>query len=220
MLRNASHAILSRLAVLSATAYLVALSFRPFPGDVALKCLMCFALAHLAWKRREALLCLAFSFSMIGDAWLGIDTRRFFVHGLASFLIAHLFFVVTFWRRHRTQPQSITIGRIAIFGAVLAGVLAYCRILWPQLGPLQWPVAAYITCLTVMVCSALRLTPTTIPLGAVLFLLSDSMIALNKFLWSAPWLPHAIWLSYAMGQLLIAKGMLSDDASSGDKAVI
>jgi uncharacterized membrane protein YhhN len=50
---------------------------------------------------------------------------------------------------------------------------------------------------------------TIVPIGAVLFLASDSLIALDKFLWQAQWLGLAIWITYAAAQLLIAYGLLS-----------
>jgi uncharacterized membrane protein YhhN len=42
-----------------------------------------------------------------------------------------------------------------------------------------------------------------------MFLASDSLIALNKFMWQAPWMGLAIWITYAAAQLLIAYGLLS-----------
>ena len=48
-----------------------------------------------------------------------------------------------------------------------------------------------------------------VPLGAVLFMISDSLISLEKFLWSAALIGPLVWITYALAQLLITRGMLA-----------
>jgi uncharacterized membrane protein YhhN len=59
-----------------------------------------------------------------------------------------------------------------------------------------------------MAVMSLRVRTLAVPLGAVAFMISDSLISFDKFLWHADWLGPAIWLTYALAQLLIAQGML------------
>ncbi|HMN45577.1 MAG TPA: lysoplasmalogenase family protein [Povalibacter sp.] len=57
-----------------------------------------------------------------------------------------------------------------------------------------------------------------LPLGALLFMASDSLIALSKFLWSAPWVGPTIWITYAAAQLLIVCGLLASGEPATDRA--
>ena len=56
---------------------------------------------------------------------------------------------------------------------------------------------------------ALRVRAIEVPLGAVLFMISDSLISLEKFLWSAALIGPLVWITYALAQLLITRGMLA-----------
>jgi uncharacterized membrane protein YhhN len=40
-------------------------------------------------------------------------------------------------------------------------------------------------------------------------MVSDSLIALEKFLWQAAWVGPLVWITYALAQLLITRGMLT-----------
>jgi uncharacterized membrane protein YhhN len=61
----------------------------------------------------------------------------------------------------------------------------------------------------VMAMLSLRSRTIEVPLGAVLFMVSDSLIALEKFLWQAAWVGPLVWITYALAQLLITRGMLT-----------
>jgi uncharacterized membrane protein YhhN len=74
---------------------------------------------------------------------------------------------------------------------------------------LALPVACYVAAIVAMNVLSLRVPVTIVPIGAVLFLISDSLIALNKFLWHANWIGPVVWITYAAAQLAIAYGMLS-----------
>jgi uncharacterized membrane protein YhhN len=85
---------------------------------------------------------------------------------------------------------------------------AYSAVLWPNLGALAVPVVLYIGAIVVMAMLSLRVRPIDVPLGAVLFMVSDSLISLEKFLWQAAWIGPLVWITYALAQLLITRGML------------
>ncbi len=80
--------------------------------------------------------------------------------------------------------------------------------LWPRLGALAPPVVLYMVAIIAMALLALRVRAWMVPLGAVAFVASDSLLALGKFLWSAPWVGPAVWATYALAQLLITFGLL------------
>ena len=87
--------------------------------------------------------------------------------------------------------------------------VAYSAVLWPNLGALAIPVVLYIAAIVVMAMLSLRVRAIEVPVGAVLFMVSDSLISLEKFLWQAAWVGPLVWITYALAQLLITRGMLT-----------
>ena len=210
---------LTALAVVAALAYLLLLGARPWPGDVVLKTSMCVFLATLAWCERERLLCLALLFSAAGDAFLGLDGERLFVPGLASFLITHVLYTVLFVRRARSAPAGSSLPRKLALIVIPAFAASFAVVLWPNLGGLKAPVALYMLAIVTMALTSLRVPGWLVATGAALFVASDSLIALGKFLWDAPWISPAIWITYALAQLAIVHGSLpSRQAPAHDRA--
>ncbi|MBB6095320.1 putative membrane protein YhhN [Povalibacter uvarum] len=185
--------------------YTLLLPWQPYPGSVVLKTAMCVLLAGYAWQAQQKLLVAALLCSAAGDAFLGIDGERLFVPGLASFLIAHVFYATIFVR---SGSPVLSRRRKIVFAAIVAFAVGYATILWPVLGALQWPVTAYMTVITVMALCSLRMRSPLLPLGAILFMISDSLIALGKFLSAAEWLGPSVWITYAAAQLLLTYGLV------------
>jgi len=71
------------------------------------------------------------------------------------------------------------------------------------------PVILYIAAIVAMAMLSLRVRAIEVPLGAALFMVSDSLISLGKFLWQAGWIGPLVWITYALAQLLITRGMLT-----------
>jgi uncharacterized membrane protein YhhN len=210
---------LTSLAVAAALAYLLLLGVRPYPGDVALKTSMCVFLAALAWRERQHLFCLALLFSAAGDAFLGLDGERLFVPGLASFLVTHVLYAALFVRRARVTPASFSATRKLALIVIPAFAVSFAIVLWPHLGGLKGPVALYMIAIVAMALTSLRMPGWLVASGAALFVASDSLIALGKFLWGAPWIGQAIWITYALAQLAIVHGWLrSHRAPAHDRA--
>jgi uncharacterized membrane protein YhhN len=190
-----------------ALAYLVLP--RPYAGDVALKTSMCVLLAIAAARGKLKLFALALLFSAAGDAFLAYDGERLFVPGLASFLATHVLYAVIFVLATKGTAMPMSIGRKVTFVVLPAFAAAYSVVLWPNLGALAIPVLLYIAAIVVMAMLSLRVRAIEVPLGAVLFMVSDSLIALEKFLWQAAWVGPLVWITYALAQLMIARGLLS-----------
>ena len=201
-------------AAAAAALYCILLGLRPYPGDVALKTTMCVLLALVAWRTQFRLFAVALLFSAAGDALLASDGERWFVPGLAAFLTTHLLYATIFLRDPRLPHISLRGGRR--FAAVLIPLFAvvYAAFLFPRLGALAAPVVGYIAAIVAMALLALRVAPVSVPVGAVMFMVSDSLLALDKFVWSAQWIGPLIWISYAAAQLLIAFGMLGEQKRS------
>jgi uncharacterized membrane protein YhhN len=196
------------LAALAALAYLALQAVAPYPGETILKTSMCVLLAALAGRHRKWLLCVALTFSALGDALLSIDGTALFVPALGSFLVTHLFYSAIFVGAAQVQFTRMRRWRLLLCALVTTFALTFAAVLWPQLGALAIPVAVYMLAIVAMTMLALRVPVAWVPIGAVLFLASDSLIAFAKFIEPAAWQGPAIWLTYAAAQLLIVYGLL------------
>lgn len=157
----------------------------------------------------------ALFFSWLGDVLL--MKPEYFVFGLASFLVAHIFYIVTY-RQHQSEETEnglMGIQRIRLaFPIVLAGS-GLVVVLYPVLNDLRIPVMVYALVITVMVLQSLFRFGRT-PLnsfwlvfsGAVLFMLSDALIAVNKFLTPLDLAGFWIMLTYSVAQAIIVTGLL------------
>jgi uncharacterized membrane protein YhhN len=123
--------------------------------------------------------------SVCGDILLDLPYANIFIFGLVAFLVAHLFYTVLFFR-YAKSPDGI--GKVLMAGLVLfAGVMIWIfRGITPAL---YGPVVLYILVIVTMSIGAL-LVPAENRLlfwGALLFIASDVVLALNKFLMAVPY---------------------------------
>jgi len=158
-------------------------------------------------------------FSLLGDVALMVqhlDEFNFLI-GLGAFFLAQLCYTLAFGD-HVLQGGG---GQRSLMGALIAlGIVAYAVIFALELVPrvdeaLRPAVGLYALAICSMgALAALRYGRTypqsfwMIFIGAVLFIASDSLLAINRFV--RP-LDHAAWsvmLTYGMAQVLIAAGAL------------
>jgi uncharacterized membrane protein YhhN len=199
----------SLLWIAAAVALAYLLLPRPYPGDVALKTSMCVLLAIVAFRANLKLFALALLFSAAGDAFQPNHGQRLFVPGLASFLATHVLYAAVFVLATKGTAVPMSAGRKVMLAVIPTFAAAYSVVLWPNLGALAIPVVLYIAAIVVMAMLSLRVRAIEVPIGAVLFMASDSLISLEKFLWQAAWVGPLVWITYALAQLLITRGMLT-----------
>ncbi len=150
-------------------------------------------------------ICVGLAFSLVGDIWLVLPGDRF-VPGLASFLLALMCYAWAF-RGGASEPDFVL--ALALLVAVGGITLRY---LWPGVAAgLRVPVLVYATVMILMCSLAagraireLSAGSLAAAVGAVLFMLSDMMLVIDRF--RRPFqLAHAAVLgSYFAGQLLIS----------------
>ena len=142
--------------------------------------------------------------SLVGDVALLWPTQGF-LPGLVSFLLAHAAYLVAFTRAHRLA------ARVAPFTvyALVAGAILWR--LWPDVpGALRWPVLAYVLALAAMAAQAAVVWRCAAPggrvlaLGGALFVVSDALLATNKFAGALPLASLWILGSYWAAQWCIA----------------
>ncbi|HVF88739.1 MAG TPA: lysoplasmalogenase [Blastocatellia bacterium] len=200
--------------------YLVTQSLRPYTGSVVIKQLAIFPLALLAFRALRGgdglLLGLALAFSGLGDMFLGIEGENLFTYGLGSFLIAHLFYVALF-TRNLPRPLDLRMGSKLLIFLLLLYSASMTAWLGPSLGPLAVPVIFYMSAISAMCLTAILAGFRTrlVLSGALLFMLSDSLIAVAKFKMPIEHANYLVWATYYCGQLAIATGFLREKMGSG-----
>lgn len=153
------------------------------------------------------LLAVALALSALGDFFLALkDQSRFFVPGLGSFLAAHVAYILAF----ALHASGISIVGIAVLVvALVAAGLLLARIA-PELGRLRVPVIAYFAVIMTMVAASLSIADASwvLPAGALIFALSDSLIAIRKFWTPFELINEAVWITYIAAQFMIVASYL------------
>jgi uncharacterized membrane protein YhhN len=152
----------------------------------------------------QALILAGLLCSLAGDIFLMLPQDRF-VAGLASFLVGHLFYIAAY-----TGASGWRFTPLLLLVYLLYGV-AVLSLLWSAIAKLRLPVLIYMAVILVMAWQAgergLWLpSPLTLSaaLGTALFVISDSVLAYDRFRRSFG-AAHALVLgTYYSAQLLIA----------------
>jgi uncharacterized membrane protein YhhN len=136
--------------------------------------------------------------------------------GLGAFLVSHIFYILTY-RQHQSSDTSNELQGLQriryAFPIILSGT-GLVVILYSRLGGMKIPVLIYAIVLTAMVLVALfrfgKTNSSSFAMvfgGAILFMISDSLIAINKFL--EPLHLAGLWImtTYIAAQYLIVTGL-------------
>jgi uncharacterized membrane protein YhhN len=141
-----------------------------------------------------------------GDFFLSRAGTVAFLAGMAAFAAGHLAYGAEFLDPGVWPPA---------FPALALTALGLSTEVWlaPRTGALRWPVRGYVAVITLMALAALTLPAPRWPalLGALLFLLSDLLLALELFVLSGGGpkrlARRVLWAAYWSGQALILWGM-------------
>jgi sterol desaturase/sphingolipid hydroxylase (fatty acid hydroxylase superfamily)/uncharacterized membrane protein YhhN len=152
----------------------------------------------------DALLMGGLAFSLVGDCFLMFP--GYFIPGLVSFLVAHLFYIALFKQGLPWLPN-----RRALLATLALGAAMYA-FLYNGLNPvLKIAVAAYVVVIGLMAAQAIgRATALrdraslAVAAGAGFFMLSDSLLATHKFAFPLPMAQFWVLATYYVAQLLIA----------------
>jgi len=162
------------------------------------------------------LVILALTSSFMGDVLLTIE--NYFILGMVAFMITHIFNIVFF-----NHQQNIVKPKSKKFYGFLILLFVFCCFIFntlkPAMGMLIYPVTVYMAfiCISALMSihagghlqSSLLSKLFWFP-GMLFFIISDTVLAFNKFDWS---LHHpikniglVIMLTYGIAQLLLVKG--------------
>lgn len=143
-------------------------------------------------------------FSLAGDIFLMLSDKRF-IWGLASFLAAHLCYIVAFTSRTGfREPLWISLP-------FLAATILVVSLVASRAGHMRWPAIVYSVVIMAMAwraCAAwvvLGNSPTLLALmGAALFVVSDTLLGVNRFIRQFRLSQVVVLGTYYAAQALIA----------------
>lgn len=187
-----------------------------FEGTAITKALLMPSLLFFLWMHvaeKPILILLALFFSWLGDLFLlksSVSLR--FMFGLGAFLVAHIFYITFFVKEIKSSHHPLYrphFWLIFIFWIVMMAILM------PNTGNFSVPVALYAGVILMMLYFAIARKNVVlydsfiwVAVGAILFVLSDSMIAIHKFVIELPLARILIMATYLLGQGAIITGII------------
>ncbi len=172
--------------------------------------------AMTGFQGNAAFFAAALFFSLIGDIWLMMPAG-FFLFGLAAFFVAHCAYIIAF---APTLPQSPLMYYVLALALALVGVIYVSQIrvgIMRTRGARRLRVLSGLYCfiLTIMMVAAIATTDRPewnlyyaiqVSIGGMLFFLSDSMLAYDRFVNPIRHGRLLVRISYHLGQILIISG--------------
>lgn len=155
---------------------------------------------------------LALIFSWLGDVLLMFESvnSNFFIYGLIAFLIAHIFYILYF--DFVIQLEKLR-KKYWIFIPVLAYYVLLISLLSPALGDMRLPVRIYGVVISYMLIQSFQTariqnkrSALLLIVGAILFIGSDSVLAINKFYQPFEYAGLVVMTTYGLAQLLLTIG--------------
>jgi uncharacterized membrane protein YhhN len=157
---------------------------------------------------------LALFFSWAGDIFLLFEERgsNFFLFGLSAFLVAQVFYIVFF---HNIRMREYIRGNALLLLLVIVYYSVLINVLSPYLGNMRLPVRIYGVVLSFMLMLAMhtmlgknKKAALWMTMGAILFVVSDSLLAFNKFFSAFNNAGVVTMLTYGLAQLFITEGAI------------
>lgn len=140
-----------------------------------------------------------------GDIFLALDRHDYLMQGLLCFLVTQLAYAGAFTARTAPLGERLEYRLpVTVYGAVLLAMML------PGLGDFMIPVFVYVSALVAMTVLAAGVEdrPGRVYAGAVLFLVADSLIGVDRFVSPFAYSEIVIVGLYTIAQFLIFTGML------------
>lgn len=202
--------ILLAVAGVAAVADWIAVWRRPSPSENVLKpaVLVLLVACALALEPSDggqrAWFVAALALSLAGDVFLLPSVDRF-VPGLASFLLAHVAYVVGFLAAD--AEGGLGFGLWFLVFMALAGVRVVQGVRRTE-PALLVPVLVYVAAIAAMFVVAVRHGEVVGALGALFFVTSDSVLALDRFDRHRRWMPTFVMATYHVAQILLVVSLV------------
>lgn len=161
-------------------------------------------------------------FGWMGDILLMFNNNDLFVFGLAAFLIGHILYIFAFVNNirkssyHLSAVNKFVLALLPIFYLVVLYSYLFPHINQSEVNkPFLIPVTVYAVVIVTMTLFSLwrigssnKFSVTFLIVGAFTFVISDSLIAINKFVTPIPYANLFIMFTYCLAQLWIVTGSI------------
>ena len=139
--------------------------------------------------------------SFFGDLFLLFEWG--FLLGLGSFLMAHVFYIISFKKKVQHQIWKFWPIILSLYAAILLVFLYH------YLNEMKIPVAIYAVVICTMMYGAIKTYRRNLIIGALLFVISDTLLSVNLFVQSFLILNFLVMITYILAQWFLVKGILS-----------
>jgi uncharacterized membrane protein YhhN len=186
--------------------FILSITLKPYPMSWLVKLIPMSLLIFYAAKQLTSnsgkVFIAGMIFSAAGDFFLDYDRVNWFIFGLGAFFIAHVCYL--FALKPLKKQKLVFVGLYALYGIGIFSVIA------GGLGELFIPVLAYMSILLLMAITTLLSIKSNkwLIIGGLSFVLSDSLIGLDKFYQPIAGAHFFIMLSYYFAQYALFKGFL------------
>ncbi len=178
---------------------------------------------YFSVKKSNKIYLLGLIFSFLGDVFLLGNGELYFMLGLGAFLVAHLFYIkITTDLIHNKSLQKTVMAAVpfVIFFTILISILK------EHLGKLMLPVIIYGMIISIFgMMTTLNYSSKKskanlyLFLGAIFFIVSDSMLAFNKFYSAKEIFGILIMTTYIVAQFLICKALIKKDSDNAKSSI-
>jgi len=198
--------LLPWLILISGLIYIFFVPSEPFLVSIAMKILPMILIIFYAYNNLSVkqgrfpwIIVIGLFFCMIGDA-----TLRWFVFGLSMFLIGHIFYSSAFLTKWKfSWSRFLAIIPIGVYSFFIGSQIIEALNEKGESG-LVIPVAIYIFVISFMLFTAVMTGFKSAIIGSTLFVISDSVLAWNKFVNPVVFSHEIIMITYYTAQFFIA----------------
>jgi len=140
-------------------------------------------------------------FCILGDYLIS----QVFVSGLVAFLIGHIFYIFSFRQQKQAEPDKVRFIILA-YALIMMTIMSIALINKGDLY-LVLPVIIYTAVIALMVYTAWRTRSNWLIVGSILFLISDSILAWNRFVSDISYSSVLIMTTYYAANYFIATSL-------------
>lgn len=200
--------------VVIAIANIIAIAFVPDFFKVTKALIMASLLGFYAFEviHQSKALILGMIAALLGDAFLLFETQEFFMIGMMAFLVMQICYTYRFSGDRR--PDYLVVPYIPIVFVLIA--LSTVWTMKHNLNSLFIPILVYSLAIALMASFAYWRKSSiagygSVYMGAILFMISDFVLALNKFHVDIPKDRYIVMITYMLAQYMIITGLVRQE---------
>jgi len=183
------------------------LPYRHFTKSLIIPFLTLYFVSVSPKSRSFYVFLVALILAWLGDVFLLFSGKEFFLLGLVSFLVMQVIYSILFFRDMQSNNIKMILS-IFLLGLFSIGFNNY---LWPFTSEIRIPVIVYSIAIAVMAFAGINRDQQLagykqIFIGVILFVISDTVLAVNNFadgFWKGGFI---VMLTYILAQYFIVEG--------------